>query len=218
MWSDEVCSYMSSYGLNEHELEQLHARVKKYACFCDQITDLITVNDGDIINTSAGELEIIHTPGHTVGSICLKHSSGVLFSGDTILKSIKPSALVEVARSQLHDDSYASLPAYLDSIEKLKHLDVRYVFAGHADYLEGLTDTISSYEEYHTSELQRTLRLIPKAGIVAHKLLEELYPNLLKRDTFLALSRGGAYIEMLLMQQKIKAARRDDQLSFSCVD
>jgi len=39
--------------------------------------------DGDIINIGAISMEIIHTPGHTRGSICIK-CDNVVFSGDTL--------------------------------------------------------------------------------------------------------------------------------------
>jgi glyoxylase-like metal-dependent hydrolase (beta-lactamase superfamily II) len=43
------------------------------------------VNDGDLIPVGATKLEVIHTPGHTIGSICLYNEvSGVLLAGDTL--------------------------------------------------------------------------------------------------------------------------------------
>ena len=39
--------------------------------------------EGDVLKAGEISLEVIHTPGHTPGSICLK-SDGVLFTGDTL--------------------------------------------------------------------------------------------------------------------------------------
>lgn len=41
------------------------------------------VVDGDVISAGTLSLRVIHTPGHTGGSMCL-YSDGVLFSGDTV--------------------------------------------------------------------------------------------------------------------------------------
>lgn len=41
------------------------------------------LRDGDLVAAGALELEVIHTPGHTPGSICLMAGSD-LFSGDTV--------------------------------------------------------------------------------------------------------------------------------------
>lgn len=42
-----------------------------------------TVNDGDTITVGSLEIEILHTPGHTDGSICLVAGNGLL-SGDAL--------------------------------------------------------------------------------------------------------------------------------------
>lgn len=39
--------------------------------------------EGDIVRVGAGELTVLHTPGHTDGGICL-FGEGVLISGDTL--------------------------------------------------------------------------------------------------------------------------------------
>ncbi|MEG0074037.1 MAG: MBL fold metallo-hydrolase [Clostridia bacterium] len=46
----------------------------------------VLLEDGDVISLGEEELVVIHTPGHTQGSICLyNESSTILFTGDTIL-------------------------------------------------------------------------------------------------------------------------------------
>jgi glyoxylase-like metal-dependent hydrolase (beta-lactamase superfamily II) len=45
----------------------------------------VELADGDRIVFGSIELEVLHTPGHTEGSVCLlTGSGGVLFSGDTL--------------------------------------------------------------------------------------------------------------------------------------
>ncbi len=70
------------------------------------------------------ELEIIHTPGHTVGSICLFCASEkILFSGDTIFP-------VGIGRTDLP----SSIPSKMqDSLNKLAQYNFKILCAGH-DY------------------------------------------------------------------------------------
>ncbi len=42
------------------------------------------VADGDVLRVGDRELRVLHTPGHTPGSICLV-GDGVVFSGDTLM-------------------------------------------------------------------------------------------------------------------------------------
>ncbi len=72
-----------------------------------------------------GELEVIHTPGHTPGGICLYSAkSKVLFSGDTIF----PDG--NFGRTDLAGGNAQKL---IDSIKKLTLLDVSIMYPGHED-------------------------------------------------------------------------------------
>lgn len=45
------------------------------------------LNDGDILHIGDLEFEVIHTPGHTIGSICVYcEEEKLLFSGDTLFR------------------------------------------------------------------------------------------------------------------------------------
>ncbi|MEZ0536741.1 MBL fold metallo-hydrolase [Caldicellulosiruptoraceae bacterium PP1] len=46
----------------------------------------IYLNDGEFIDIDDFKLNVIHTPGHTFGSMCLLYDNKILFSGDTIFK------------------------------------------------------------------------------------------------------------------------------------
>ncbi|MCX9010506.1 MAG: MBL fold metallo-hydrolase [Candidatus Methanoperedens sp.] len=75
-----------------------------------------------------GELEVIHTPGHTPGGICL-YGAGekVLFSGDTVFQD------GGFGRTDLFGGSTAQL---VRSIERLSRLDVRAMYPGHGNAVE----------------------------------------------------------------------------------
>jgi len=44
----------------------------------------LLLNDGDLIKIGTIDLEAIHTPGHTKGSVCFRHQKK-LFAGDTLM-------------------------------------------------------------------------------------------------------------------------------------
>ena len=49
------------------------------------VKDVRTVTDGDVLDLGGFRIEILHTPGHTPGSICFK-TDGWLLSGDLVFK------------------------------------------------------------------------------------------------------------------------------------
>ncbi|TQD28488.1 MBL fold metallo-hydrolase [Methanolobus vulcani] len=84
------------------------------------------LEEGDRIPVGNGkELEVIHTPGHTPGGICLYESnSKSLFSGDTVF----PNG--SIGRTDFQGGNRDQLTA---SINKLVELDVKTLYPGHGE-------------------------------------------------------------------------------------
>jgi len=73
----------------------------------------------------SGGLKVIHTPGHTAGSICLYHSKlKVLFSGDTVI--CEGGEVREPAESTSMNPSEVKR-----SVKKLSALDFESILPGH---------------------------------------------------------------------------------------
>jgi len=82
----------------------------------------ILLNDGDIVNIGQLKLEIIHTPGHTPGGICIK-TENYVFTGDTLFR-------MSVGRTDLGNGDYDDLMNSLN--QKLMKLDGEtVVYPGH---------------------------------------------------------------------------------------
>ena len=47
----------------------------------------LELNDGDTLGVAGTTLQVIHTPGHTPGGICLYDGDGHLFAGDTLFQA-----------------------------------------------------------------------------------------------------------------------------------
>ena len=81
----------------------------------------VMLNEGDIIKLGNSEIKILHTPGHTGGSICLMFDD-IIISGDTLFKE-------DIGRYDLYSGNYRVL---LKSLERLSKLDGDYkVYPGH---------------------------------------------------------------------------------------
>ncbi|MFQ5905114.1 MAG: MBL fold metallo-hydrolase [bacterium] len=120
-----------------------------YGSFLEALTDSLTrlgkahvdrrLDEGDTIDCLGG-LNVIHTPGHTEGSICLYQAEkGVLFSGDTIQYSW--GRIRKPMRVFCQDSGKVD-----DSIERIAGLDFEYMFSGEGmPVLGGASDKLRAF-------------------------------------------------------------------------
>ena len=82
----------------------------------------IWLEDGSIIDLGNYELQVIHTPGHTSGCICLyEPREGFLLTGDTVFAG---GTLSEIAAS-------GNVSDYVNSIRRLSNLKIKQLYPGH---------------------------------------------------------------------------------------
>ena len=82
-----------------------------------------TVKDSDVLPFAENEIKVIHTPGHTEGSVCYCIGDS-MFSGDTLFKET-------VGRT---DFPTGNMLQMLRSVNKLKSLDFDYkIYPGHGE-------------------------------------------------------------------------------------
>ncbi len=83
------------------------------------------IEEGDRIKLGNLSLKVLHTPGHTPGSICLyEGKSKSLFSGDTVFSD------GGFGRTDL---TGGSLEKMVKSLEKLSEVDIEMLYPGHGD-------------------------------------------------------------------------------------
>lgn len=83
----------------------------------------MTVSDGDKITLGETEISVMHTPGHTPGSVCYI-ADGNMFSGDTLFK-------VGIGRTDLPGGNLRTIAL---SLKRLGALEENYdVFPGHGE-------------------------------------------------------------------------------------
>ncbi len=81
-----------------------------------------TLRNGSIIKTKNFSFQVVHTPGHTPGSICLYEKNyRILVSGDTLFDGA-------AGRTDLPGGDKVSL---VNSLKKLDMLPISYLLSGH---------------------------------------------------------------------------------------
>ncbi|MDR0916152.1 MAG: MBL fold metallo-hydrolase [Oscillospiraceae bacterium] len=105
--------------VNERELEGDNQRAELKLRSND---NLRFYADGDVVTVGSLNFEVLDTPGHTLGSVCLR-CGDALFTGDTLFRD-------SCGRTDIGGD----MDLMLDSLKRLSALDGDYeVFPGHAE-------------------------------------------------------------------------------------
>ena len=116
--------------------------------------DFTYVAEGEILEYGGYELEVIATPGHTPGHMCLyDRKKKIMFGGDHILGTITPNICIELsAENPLQD--------YLNSLKKVEKLDVKLLLTSHGTPIEDMYGRIKELNWHHEERLAEVMQIL----------------------------------------------------------
>ena len=167
--------YMMRYGFPEEildqALDQLLSGGARNVIWRPELNP-IAVKDGDRIDYGPYSFLCVHTPGHSPGHTCLyEQKKRMLIAGDHILSDITPSV------GSLSDE-INPLISYIESLEKVKELDIDLILPGHRRIITNPSIRIEELLQHHKErcdEILVTLTQGPKdAYQVATKITWDL--------------------------------------------
>ncbi len=155
---DEMSAMLARHGVPQSDLPNLDSASIPALNFVTLTFPDTILFGGEIISTGIYDLEIIWTPGHSPGHICLfEPNNQLLFTGDHILPSITPNigAHVQSGDNPLGD--------YFCSLRKLENLEVSRAFPAHEDSFTDLHSRIQNIIRHHDERIVEILKII-KSG------------------------------------------------------
>jgi glyoxylase-like metal-dependent hydrolase (beta-lactamase superfamily II) len=132
------------------------------------------LSDGDMIECGEMTVSVIHTPGHTAGSVCLSDDANrIMFSGDHVMEGTSTNPLAEMI-----PDRGVGLIPYLASIKRIDDAAPTMILPGHgalidnpAEYLSGIT----AHHEIMAQNIRQSLGLDP---VTPAELVARFFPEL----------------------------------------
>lgn len=112
-------------------------------------------DDGERIECSEFTIALLHTPGHVSNHFCfLLEEEQMLFTGDHILEGTTPVIL----------PPDGNMRHYLDSLEKLQLLPLRYLAPAHGRVMDNPAQVIETLRRHRMRREQKTLRVLTQVG------------------------------------------------------
>ncbi|HEV8574955.1 MAG TPA: MBL fold metallo-hydrolase, partial [Dehalococcoidia bacterium] len=180
------------------EQKELAEQIEKFRKQAAEAGPDEKVSDGDTIAVGDLTVEVVHTPGHTLGSMCLYlREERALFTGDTAL------GLGTVAISP---PPHGDMALYLQSLERLKGYDCVVMLPGHGQAVHDVKRKLQELIDHRLEREEQVIRLLSDGKTTPKAMLSAIYMELDKRIVPMALRQIEAHLAKLETEGRVKRA------------
>lgn len=158
-----------------------------------------TMADGDRIDLGGADLEVIHTPGHTKGSVCLKLDR-VLFSGDHILPKVSPN----IGGGDLRHDGL--LTSFMQSTQRCLELasEIDWVYPGHGEPFQHLHKRCQQLYDHHLRRLDQITGILRQRGPQnVYSMATAMFGRITNMHVVLGCAEAQAHLEYLVAEGRV---------------
>lgn len=184
---------------------------RRYRSEVDPIAPTDLLADGDRIRLGSGTLEVLHTPGHAQGHICLWDGEA-LISGDLLLEEISPNPLAEFAPDGRR---LRTLPALLRSLRRVADLDPAVAYPGHGEPILRPAGRALDLIRHHEERKDRLARMLAARAWTLRELAADWFPGLDQRNLFLGLSEVLGHLDLLDEEGRLTVDRSGGVVHYS---
>lgn len=211
---------IDNYHLYEPHLERAGVPGPMIAAFRDgyeeirklgeDIDDVEGIEDGDHIDFERGSYEVIHTPGHTPGSISLHRAADrSMIAADTVLRYITPNPVLS-PDPLAPERRFPSLGEYLVSLARIRALAPTLVHGGHGPDVTDFEAYFKDVVRFTDERQKRLATLLPDEGATAWEAATALFPEVTGEHRFLALSETVAHLDFGVSERRFGVREHGD--------
>lgn len=158
----------------------------------------VPLRDRDHITFARLDLEVLHTPGHSRGSLCLyDRTHRVLFSGDHLLSSVTSNPVIE-APPEGSDRRPQSLVDYLGSLRRIQELEVEVVLPAHGESIYDHRERIGWIFQHHLERKEQVATILATGEKTSFEVSQALFGDLPLYHLFMGLSEAVGHLELLV--------------------
>ena len=181
------------------------------------VVNYIHLKEGDVFKIGDYCLKVIETPGHTGGHVCLYDKKRKLFfSGDHVLGDITPNI-------QAWTNDNDPLGNYIQSLKKVRELDVTLCLPGHRTFIKDLKKRIDELIEHHRVRANEVLEILEKKPNNAYWTASEMTWDIVAKSwndfpvmqKWFATGEAIAHLRYLEDKEIISREMRDGKIFYS---
>jgi glyoxylase-like metal-dependent hydrolase (beta-lactamase superfamily II) len=195
------------HGVPAAEIDRIADTLGTWMPYLHSVVEASTrLRGGEILQIGGRTLEVIHTPGHSFGHICLwAPSDGLLFSGDHLLPGVTPPVTFE------RGFDTDPMKSYLDSLARIAACDPEVVMPGHGRPFGEGARRAESIRRNKVRRSESIRRMIERSPSTVTEITDELVAKaVLKFQRNMALSETLAHIAYLRWDGQVERRVRPD--------
>jgi glyoxylase-like metal-dependent hydrolase (beta-lactamase superfamily II) len=182
---------------------RMEAGYETFRGFAYPLDHVETLEDEDEIIFEHESLKVVHTPGHTPGSICLVRTSNrLVFASDTVLKNITPNPVLSPDPLDSRR-RFQSLGEYLVSLARLKGIAPTIIKGGHGGDVLDYEEHFNRLYRFTQARQSKLIEVLPPNGATAWDASSLLFPGAKSYHRFLALSETAAHLDYAVAEGRL---------------
>lgn len=218
--SQQLDKWLTAHGAPEDE--RIEMRMNSGMGSFNIAQPDILLKGGEILKFGDIKLEVLWTPGHSPGDICLyDRQQQVLLSGDYLLPTITSNI------GLFPDATNSPLDDYLGSLAKIKDLPIKLVLPGHEQPFAGVPRRVTEIMAHHDFRYAEVMAAVDATDRTAYEIATRItwmrdlggvkWPQLGGADKRLAMLETLSHLESLQRGGKVKKTTREGKLHFARV-
>lgn len=161
------------------------------------------LEEAHILRFAGYDWQVLHTPGHAGGLICLyEPQSRTLLSSDHLLADISSNPVVEPPPPG-GTERPKSLALYTESLRRVAALNVDQALPSHGPAIHDVPGLVTKRLAFHQRRKKQVLDTLHDGARTTWTITQALFPNLSPLDTFLAVSEVIGHLDLLEIEERI---------------
>jgi glyoxylase-like metal-dependent hydrolase (beta-lactamase superfamily II) len=171
--------------------------------FASPVTVGVSLDEGDTIRLAGRDWQVLHTPGHAAGLLCLYEPVGrTLLSSDHLLADISSNPVVEPPPPGQRE-RLRSLVLYKASLQRVATMDIDLALPSHGPVINDVAGLVNQRLAFHKRRAARVLDALDAGARTTWDVTQALFPDRSPLDTFLAVSEVIGHLDLLEMEGRI---------------
>lgn len=171
-----MSDYAAKSGFPDEELQWALVNHPGFKYGPEAVVDYLYAAEGDVFQVGEYTLQVVATPGHTLGHLCLYEAEKKLFfSGDHVLGDITPNI-------QGMSDDVDPLDHYLKSLKKVMDMEVALCLPGHRRFITDFKKRVLELIEHHRIRANEVLSILEGRWQTAYQTASQMTWDIVARS------------------------------------